>query len=116
MHLTFIRSVIYGLVLGLLACTPNYSSQEIQAIAQSVKVGEITMYSTQSCPYCRQMRNWFNSHAFVFNECDIELSKECRQEYDYYGGGGVPLIRVWRNNKQTLIHGGDGYALLDALK
>lgn len=116
MHLTFIRSVIYGLVLGLLACTPNYSSQEIQAIAQSVKVGEITMYSTQSCPYCRQMRNWLNSHAFVFKECDIELSKACRQEYDRHGGGGVPLIRVWRNNKQTLIQGGDGYALLDALK
>ncbi|MDO4251002.1 MAG: glutaredoxin family protein [Moraxella sp.] len=116
MHLSLAKSVIVGLVLGLVACMPNYSNQEIQAIAQSVKAGEITMYSTQSCPYCRQMRNWLNSHSFVFKECDIEVNEVCRQEYDRYGGEGVPFIRVWRNQKQTLIQGGDGYALLDALK
>lgn len=111
-----IRFAVCGLTLTLVACSQNYSSQEISSIAQSVKAGELTMYSTQSCPYCNQMRGWLGGYGFTYKDCDVEKNKVCRQEYDRYGGQGVPFFKVEKDGKQSFIQGGDGRAILAALK
>lgn len=72
---------------------------------------EIVMFGTQSCPYCRLARDFFNKHHLNYLEHDIETSDEQRRVFDLLGGRGTPLLII---NKK-LIHGFDESVAREAL-
>ncbi|RZL03174.1 MAG: hypothetical protein EOP36_05925 [Rubrivivax sp.] len=64
------------------------------AVRQHVQPGDITMYTTQSCPYCVKARDWLKSHQVPWQECDVERNAACRQTYEAQGAPGTPLMHV----------------------
>lgn len=105
--------------LILCACSPtvSYKTEDIQALAQTVKEGDIIMYTTPDCTYCNQAKKWLSQNNFAFTNCDITTSKQCRQQYDNYGGNGVPLVAIQKHGKQHLMKDGfDSDELLIALQ
>jgi len=52
----------------------------------------IVMYATQWCGYCAKARRHFSQNDIDYVEKDIDESQTARQEYDAFGGTGVPVI------------------------
>ena len=59
-----------------------------------LKKGQVIMYSTVWCGYCKKAKAYFKQKGIAFSERDIEKSKQAEKEYRSLGGGGVPLILV----------------------
>lgn len=74
---------------------------------------EITVYSTQSCPYCSKMKDWLKAHKVAFNEIDVtEDNESAKQMMDESGQAGVPVLKIAENNKtKRIIIGYDTDAL-----
>jgi glutaredoxin len=74
----------------------SWWSQERAAdtVRQHAKAGDITMYSTTTCPYCAKARDWLNGHAIPWRECNVDQDKACLQVYDTQGAPGTPLMSV----------------------
>ncbi len=84
-------ALVYG---GMQAWRARSENQWAQAIASSVRPGEIVMFSTQTCVYCAKARHWFNAHHIPFIECDIERNATCLARYQAIGGVGTPTFEV----------------------
>jgi glutaredoxin len=63
-------------------------------LAGSAKPGDITMVSSDTCPYCKQAREWFTAHKVPFNECFIERDKDCAALYSALQAPGTPVLIV----------------------
>lgn len=63
----------------------------VKALAQP---GQITMYTTLTCPYCAQAKVWLNGHDVSWRECNIDLDARCRATFEAQGAPGVPLLNV----------------------
>ncbi|RXZ43801.1 glutaredoxin family protein [Crenobacter cavernae] len=63
-------------------------------LAATVKPGDVTMYTTTECPYCRDAKNWLNRNGFAFTECDAQVRPECASQLNALGGVGVPFLVV----------------------
>lgn len=53
---------------------------------------DVILYATKWCGYCAKARKYFKENNIEYTEKDIEESKEARQEYDDFGGTGIPVI------------------------
>ncbi|HMN45399.1 MAG TPA: glutaredoxin family protein [Povalibacter sp.] len=73
--------------------------------------GDVILYATSWCGYCRKTRELFDEQGVAYVEYDIEKSDEGRARYDELGGNGVPVIDV----RGTIIHGYDEDGILAAL-
>jgi glutaredoxin len=76
------------------------STEPLSAVAARVKPGDVIMYSTSTCVYCIQAKNWMTQNNIPFSECDIEFRQRCADEFRENGGGGTPLFMV-RGNKMS---------------
>jgi glutaredoxin len=56
--------------------------------------GQVILYGTSWCTYCRQARLYFQANHIAFADRDIEASAEARREYDALHARGVPVILV----------------------
>jgi len=74
--------------------------------------GEVILYSTSWCGYCRQTRELLAQQGVPYTEFDIETSDEGRSRYESLGGKGVPVLDI----RGTVIHGYDKREILAALK
>lgn len=74
--------------------TGNMSSEQIGALAATVKSGDVVMYSTTECGYCTQARGWLNQNGFAFTECNMSVDERCVQEFRSYGADGTPFLLV----------------------
>jgi glutaredoxin len=63
-----------------------------KVVTQQAKVGDITMYSTTTCPYCAVARSWLNSHHVPWRECNVDLDQACLQIFNAQGAPGTPLM------------------------
>lgn len=92
--------VTLGVVWGLFQALQWWQGQrQSQALAQvlqqhPVKAGDVLMYTTSSCPYCAQARDWLGRNHVPFTECNIELQAHCQAEFEHQGSPGVPLMQV----------------------
>lgn len=68
--------------------------EQLQALAATVKAGEIVMYSTPECTYCGQAKSWLNQYGFVFADCNMRTEPRCEREFMAYGGTGTPYLIV----------------------
>ena len=80
--------------------------------AVSAANGEVILYATSWCGYCRKTRELFEEHGVAYKEYDIETSEEGLRQYEALNGNGVPVMSV----HGTVIHGYDEDAILAALE
>jgi glutaredoxin len=50
--------------------------------------------ATGWCGYCRQARAYLTSRGIPFEDLDVEISAQGKQEYRELKGRGVPIILV----------------------
>lgn len=56
---------------------------------------QITVYTTNTCPYCDQTKNFLNEQGLDFEEINIQLDDQAAQKLvDETGQMGVPQIKV----------------------
>jgi glutaredoxin len=55
---------------------------------------DITLYTTSTCPYCARAMSWLRRHGVRWQECNVETSARCQQDYAAQGAPGVPLVRA----------------------
>ncbi len=118
---------LLAMFLAVTACSDNstskgsnkvsYKTEDLQALAQTVKAKEIIMYGTADCMYCNQAKGWLNENNFPFTDCDMHASKRCEQAYYDYNGNGTPLIVIKRHGTEHVMRDGfDTDELLLALQ
>ena len=69
-------------------------SVEPLTAAPTNRGGEVVMYSTPSCGYCKQARRFFRDQGIAFTEHDIRSDAAARRAFERLGGKGVPLILI----------------------
>jgi glutaredoxin len=74
--------------------------------------GEVVLYATSWCGYCRKTRALFEQQGVAYTEFDIETSEEGRRRYEALEGNGVPVIDI----RGTVIHGFDEDEIMAALE
>lgn len=58
-------------------------------------MGEIRLYSTPSCPYCRMAKDFLDEEGVAFTVVDVSGDEKAAQEMvDKSGQMGVPVIEV----------------------
>ncbi|AKM82111.1 TPA: NrdH-redoxin [Candidatus Berkelbacteria bacterium] len=56
---------------------------------------QIKVYSTPTCPYCVQAKQYFKSRNIDFEDIDVSLDHEKAHEMiDLSGQMGVPVIKI----------------------
>ena len=78
---------------------------------ESINQGDIVMYSTNWCPYCRKARLFFRQANIPYTEYDIEKSANANKEYLRISGRGVPVFVIG----EQIIQGFDKTAISEAL-
>lgn len=73
--------------------------------------GEVVMYATAWCGYCRKTREFLSERGVPYVEQDIERSAEARRRYQALNGRGVPLLVI----RGTVVQGYSPKAILAAL-
>jgi glutaredoxin len=91
----------------------DMSSEQIGALAATVKSGDVVMYSTTECGYCTQARGWLNQNGFAFTECNMSVDERCVQEFRNFGADGTPFLLV---RGYQMKNGFDSDEFLTALK
>ena len=73
----------------------------------------VTVYSTQSCPWCKRVKDFLKANKIKFSEKDVGSDvKAARKMIEKSGQQGVPVIDV----NGTIIVGFDEAKLKSALK
>lgn len=74
---------------------------------------KVTVYSTQTCPYCKMAKEWLRQQKVAFKEIDVSKDEKAAQEMMKKSGQiGVPVIDI----DGEIIVGFDKPALARALK
>ena len=74
--------------------------------------GEVLVYSTDWCGYCKKLKNFLRKNNIPFTEYNIERNAKARREYEQLGGRGVPLSVV----NGRVVSGYNTRAIVDALE
>jgi len=64
------------------------------AIVAEARAGDIIMFSSTTCAYCEQARQWLTAHQVPFSECFIERDAACAARYRATGAAGTPTLLV----------------------
>ncbi len=60
-----------------------------------VKKNKVLIYSTPTCPYCQQAKDYFKENKISFKEINITENEKARQEMiNKSGQMGVPVIII----------------------
>ena len=59
-----------------------------------MKTIRITLYSTHSCPYCRQARQYLEDKGLRFQELDIQQNIRAQRMLARIGARAVPVIMI----------------------
>lgn len=61
---------------------------------------KITIYTTTTCPYCSQLKEYFNQKGLPFAEKLIDQNEEAKEEMKTVSGGfmGVPFTLIEKDD------------------
>ena len=90
----------------------GHISPEEGGLGESGQTGEVEIFVTSWCPYCRQLENLLKKNNIAYTRHDVEKDQAAEELFSRLGGQGVPLVRVG----STVIHGYDPQAILAAAK
>lgn len=89
------------------------SAEALRAIAAQVAPGDVVIYTTSTCPYCAQAKQWMAGHGFAYTECNVETDTRCERELMATGSRGVPTLRV---RGRLMLDGFDAEELVGLLQ
>ena len=76
----------------------------------------VTIYSTQTCGYCRAAKDFMTSQGVAFEDVDVGVDQaKAREMIEKSGQMGVPVIVVGSGADEELIVGFDQNRLATAL-
>jgi mycoredoxin len=84
----FIALLVYqkwGLIDNYLNPPPDYAKAH---------GGDVILYATQWCGYCKKARSLLNENNTPFYEYDIETSEEGKKQHKTLGGKGIPVLLI----------------------
>lgn len=76
------------------AAEAEISPAQTAALAAQVGPGDVVVYTTEDCLYCKLAREWLEQHSVAYTECDINASAACAKAYRAYGARGTPFLVV----------------------
>ena len=79
--------------VGLESELPHHA-ERLRTLVVAVSLGDVVMYTTQSCGYCVLSKRWLMRHGFAFTECDIDREARCEREFADRGADGSPYLLV----------------------
>ena len=56
--------------------------------------GDVVLYATSWCGYCKKTRELLSEHGIAYTEYDIEKSVKGERDYKALEGRGVPLMVI----------------------
>ena len=59
-----------------------------------MNMSKVTVYTSNTCPYCTMAKDYLKDREVVFEEKNVQTDKEARQELMAMGYTGVPVICV----------------------
>jgi len=78
-----------------------------------MKTQKVTVYSTQTCPYCHMAKDFLKENKVAFEDIDVSKDRKKAQEMiEKSGQMGVPVIEIGGK----IIVGFDKEAVKKALK
>lgn len=76
----------------------------------------VTIYSTQTCGYCKSAKEFMDSRGVAYQEVDVGIDQaRAREMIEKSGQMGVPVIVVGDGTEEELIVGFDQNRLATAL-
>jgi glutaredoxin 3 len=105
---------LYKLVLSLLEddTMSEDTPKELPEGTQKKETAEVTVYSTNSCPWCVKVKDFLKENNVAYNDVNVtEDPKALEEMVDKSGQRGVPVIDI----KGTIIVGFDRDAITAAL-
>lgn len=76
----------------------------------------VAIYSTPTCPYCKQAKEFFKENDVDYKEIDVAADQEKAKEMiEKSGQMGVPVIVLGEGEEEEVIVGFDKKALKDKL-
>ena len=76
----------------------------------------MTIYTTQTCAYCKATKEFLQSHDVQYTEIDVGSDKDkAREMIQRSGQMGVPVVMVGEGEEEQLIVGFDKARLAKAL-
>jgi glutaredoxin len=105
------RNIVIGLLILGLWVNWNRIDRFFDGEPAATGSGDVVLYATSWCGYCRKARELLTEQGVSYQEFDIEESAEGLARYEALGGNGVPVLDV----RGTVIHGYDEDEILAAL-
>jgi len=69
-------------------------------------MAKVTIYSTPTCPYCNQAKDYFKENNVEFTNIDVSTDHEKAEEMIQKSGQmGVPVIIIEKDGKEEVITG-----------
>lgn len=76
----------------------------------------VTIYTTQTCGYCKAAKEFMREHNVTFTEIDVGSDQDKAKEMiEKSGQMGVPVIVVGEGSEEQLIIGFDQTRLTEVL-
>lgn len=90
------RKIIF--IVAILALIQNWDRitnfVNPSVVADVETNGEVILYATKWCGYCKKTRELFARNNVEYTEYDVEESDAANREFQRLGGRGVPLVVV----------------------
>ena len=97
--------IIWILVIAVFMVVMNFSEIREKTAGpinyQAAHSGEVVLYGTTWCGYCRKARAFFADHNIPFKDLDVEKSVAAQRAFESVGGRGVPVVTIGDN----VVHG-----------
>lgn len=55
---------------------------------------DITIYTSNTCPYCTLAKNYLNEKGYSYSEKNVQTDKDARKELMSMGHMGVPVLVI----------------------
>ncbi|OGM75135.1 hypothetical protein A2382_04210 [Candidatus Woesebacteria bacterium RIFOXYB1_FULL_38_16] len=70
---------------------------------------KITLYLTNTCPYCVSLKSYLDKKHVIYFEKYIDHDDQAREELAKFSGGflGIPYLTIEKNNQTHHIIGFD---------
>lgn len=74
--------------------------------------GDVVLYATSWCGYCKLARDLLRREGVAFVEHDIETSEYGKKMHKALGGGGIPVLEI----RDKVIRGYDEARIVSAVR
>ncbi len=79
-------------------------------------MANVTIYTTQTCGFCKAVKDYFTTNNIEYKEIDVGVDQEkAREMIEKSGQMGVPVIAIEKDGKEEIVVGFDQMKLATLL-